>query len=372
MRIIFLSTMKGWRWGGSEELWSQAASRLQSAGNDVLVAVPDWPERAPQVAALTRLGIPIYASSFGKHRGLLRRAWRRAMHDPSKTPLWFKQFQPDLVVISQGHNSGGFNWARICKASRVPYAIIVQCNSEEWWFGETLPEALQAYRSASRVFCVSEANLQLLRLQLGDPLPNAEVVRNPFNVSTEVAPPWSSSADRWKIASVARLDPAAKGHDILLQTLALPQWKERPVEVNLYGSGPDEPVLRRLTQMFGLTDVHFRGHCSDVRSIWAGNHLLALPSRYEGLPLALVEAMWCARPAVVTDVGGNSELCVENITGFVAPAPTVNAFSQALERAWQSRERWQQMGIAARGMVEARIPRDPIQAFCDRLRNTVP
>ena len=68
--------------------------------------------------------------------------------------------------------------------------------------------------------------------------------------------------------------------------------------------------------MLQLKNVHFRGHVNDIRAIWEQNHLLVLPSRYEGLPLALVEAMWCGRPAVVTDVGGNAELCVGKRNGI--------------------------------------------------------
>ena len=96
------------------------------------------------------------------------------------------------------------------------------------------------------------------------------------------------------------MDLAAKGQDLLLQTLALPEWWDRPVELNLYGAGGHEPALRRLARMLQVKNVHFRGHVNNVRAIWEQNHLLVLPSRYEGLPLALVEAMWCGRP-----VGGD-------------------------------------------------------------------
>ena len=66
--------------------------------------------------------------------------------------------------------------------------------------------------------------------------------------------------------------------------------------------------------------------------IWAKEQILVLPSRQEGLPIALVEAMMAGRPAVVTDVGGNREVIDEGITGFIAEAPTVCAVSAALER----------------------------------------
>jgi len=95
--------------------------------------------------------------------------------------------------------------------------------------------------------------------------------------------------------------------------------------------------------------------------------MLVLPSRCEGLPLALVEAMWCSRPAVVTDVGGNAELCVDDETGFVAGAPTPGVFGQALERAWGRRHEWQFMGQQARRRAEELIPKDPVGDFCSQL-----
>jgi len=45
--------------------------------------------------------------------------------------------------------------------------------------------------------------------------------------------------------------------------------------------------MRRLATYLQLEKVHFRGHVTDINQVWADNHLLVLPSRYEGLPLAL-------------------------------------------------------------------------------------
>ena len=79
--------------------------------------------------------------------------------------------------------------------------------------------------------------------------------------------------------------------------------------------------------------------------------------------------MWCGRPAIVTDVGGNAELCVDNETGFVAPAPTVSSLADTLQRAWERREDWQRMGQAARARAESQIPRDPIALFAEKLKS---
>ena len=99
--------------------------------------------------------------------------------------------------------------------------------------------------------------------------------------------------------------------------------------------------------------------------------MLVLPSRYEGLPLALVEAMWCGRPAVVTDVGGNAEVCSDGETGFLSVAPTVELLDEALERAWAQRDNWQAMGRVARARAEKLIPRAPVEEFCRQLMESL-
>ena len=72
-----------------------------------------------------------------------------------------------------------------------------------------------------------------------------------------------------------------------------------------------------------------------------------MASRTEGTPLALVEAMLCGRPSVVSDVGGNLEWVVEPRNGFIAEAPSVRSFGAALERAWAARADWEAIGKAA-------------------------
>jgi glycosyltransferase involved in cell wall biosynthesis len=153
----------------------------------------------------------------------------------------------------------------------------------------------------------------------------------------------------------------------LLQILARPEWRERPIELNLFGEGPYEQSLRRLCGTLELKNVHFRGHVNNVRAIWEQNHLLVQPSRFEGVPITVIEAMLCGRPAVVTDVGRTAELCVDNETGFVAPSATLACFSEALQRAWEARTKWSRLGEAARARAENQIPKDPIGLFCAEL-----
>jgi glycosyltransferase involved in cell wall biosynthesis len=93
-----------------------------------------------------------------------------------------------------------------------------------------------------------------------------------------------------------------------------------------------------------------------------------LPSRQEGLPLVVVEAMLCGRPCLVTNVSGNPEHVLDGETGFLAGGPTVDEVDKALERAWHQRSQFPAMGLAAYHHIRTRVPQDPIGIFAERLR----
>jgi glycosyltransferase involved in cell wall biosynthesis len=367
VKFAFISTMHGASWGGSEELWSQTASRLKREGHDVLASVAYWLEDSKPMKELARIGVQL--ESHAHHQGSrVQRVRERLLWGGLKINARLKQFKPDLAVISQGENAGGFAWGQFFRAMSVPYVVIAQCNCDQWWFGEQTQEAIDYYCASRKTFCVADSNLELLRLQLGEILPNAEVVWNPFSVSADSGSPWPEGKTTWNVTCPARLHLSSKGQDLLLRTLAGPQWRDRPLELNLFGNGPDKLVLQKMVTALRLKNVHFRGHVPDMSLIWDHNHLLVLPSRYEGLPIILVDAMWSGRPAVVTDVGDNAKMCVDGETGFVASSPTVASVSEAMERAWMQRNAWKQMGHAARRKAESEIPRDPIAVFCEKLK----
>ena len=77
--------------------------------------------------------------------------------------------------------------------------------------------------------------------------------------------------------------------------------------------------------------------------------------------------MRCGRPAICTGVGGIPELLEDGKTGFLVPAPTITHVDEALERAWQNRQKLQSMGEAASKAVAVKLPADPIKTFADEL-----
>jgi len=278
--------------------------------------------------------------------------------------------KPDLVCFSDGMVMCRADWRLDCAKAGIPYVNLSQANNEGFWPSDhDVPSWRQALRGARACFFVSQANLELCERQIAERLPHAEVARNPFQVPWSQSPSWPSDAHGGlRVACLGRLEPSSKGQDLLLQVLALPKWKERSLHVNFYGKGYAADSVKSLARFLGVdTKVEFCGFAGDVEKIWREHQLLVLPSRYEGLPLALVEAMLCHRPAVVTNVGGSAEVVEDGVTGFLAPTPTVGDLDRAMERAWERRGELRQMGIRAGEAIRRLVPPDPAAVFADRL-----
>ena len=356
-------------WGGSEELWSQAATRLAAAGHTVRASVAHWQPTPDAVDKVRQSGVEITTRS--PRRTLLQRALVQLpgplTHRPTER-RWLSSPAPDLAVVSQGGYDDGLQWMEACLQLGIMYVAVVQANCDYWWPQDELASRLATvYREAARVFCVSSHNLRQLEYQIGESLPNARIVRNPVKVAATTDITWPDATDELRFACVARLDPASKGQDLLLRVLATDEWRNRKVFTSFYGAGTHRDALEGLTRYLALSNVRFVGQIHDVHEIWRDNHVLVLPSRFEGLPLALVEAMFCSRPAIVTNVGGNIEVCQDNVTGFVSEAATVTMLRDTMNRAWHARERLEMMGRAAKSSISARFPSDPIAAFVEEL-----
>jgi glycosyltransferase involved in cell wall biosynthesis len=255
------------------------------------------------------------------------------------------------------------------QAEGYKYAAIAHSAVVYWWPADDVAERLaESYEKASGAYFVSQANLDLSRRQFGTRLMHGKVVRNPFNVPYNAQPSWPKDTSReLRLACVGRLDVISKGQDVLLEVLALPHWRERKVRVSLIGEGPHERCLRRMAEQLGLTSIEFPGPTKDIEAVWAEHHALALPSRFEGMPLVVVEAMLCGRPCIATDVGGNRELIRDGENGFLAKASTVPLLDEALNRAWENRDRLKEMGCSAAKDVRRWVSQDPGEDFAREL-----
>jgi glycosyltransferase involved in cell wall biosynthesis len=255
------------------------------------------------------------------------------------------------------------------RAAGQKYAVIAEGAADFAWPDDEMAGRLaESYEGASGAYFVSQANLDLSRREFATPLRRARVIRNPFNVRYDARSAWPGDfSEGLLLACVGRLDVVTKGQDLVLEVLALPHWRERKVRMSLVGKGVNERVLRRRAEHLKLVGVEFMGYQNDIEEIWSRHHALVLPSRQEGMPLTLVEAMLCGRAGIVTDVGGNRELVRDGVNGFLAKAPTVELLDEAMNRAWESRGRLREMGCTAASDVRQWVSADPSEDFVREL-----
>lgn len=129
--------------------------------------------------------------------------------------------------------------------------------------------------------------------------------------------------------AAGRLDPVKDYPALLWAMIDLP----RPARLIIAGSGPVEPELRRLCFEFGLESrVQLLGFESDVLSWMQAANGFVLSSRWEGLPMSLLEAGACGLPAVATDVPGTREVLVNGSNGFLAAPGSSPALRAAMAR----------------------------------------
>ena len=373
-KVAFVSTMEGYAWGGSEELWSRAALDLRTQGLAVSASVREWKPLHARMRLLSEKGVGLWLRP--ENYPILKLGWQRIAHrGVSSTALEVRRMlratKPTLVIFSSGSPYPSIDLLELCMEKGIRFVTIGQANWDTNWIDdEHAARCRRGLSAAIRCYFVSKANLALTEKQLGCQLSNAEVVWNPFNIDYNSSPSWPAlgSNGEVRLACAARLDPPSKGQDILFEALSAPQWVGRNWRLYLYGEGPMRNVLERLVQHFGLSErVVFAGH-RPVEEIWASNHVLVMPSRAEGLPLAIVEAMLCARPVVATDVAGNSEVVEDGITGFLADAPTARSVRNAMERLWGNRAKIEAMGMAGAKKIRELVPPDPVGKFTDKIK----
>ena len=133
------------------------------------------------------------------------------------------------------------------------------------------------------------------------------------------------------VVSVGNLYPV-KGHQHLVDALALIATKYPRLHVAIAGRGGLEETLRSRAAELRLTDrVHLLGLRSDIPAILAAADVFALPSMSEGLPLALIEAMFAARPLVATAVGDVGVALDGGQAGVLVEPGNVHALAAALD-----------------------------------------
>ena len=175
------------------------------------------------------------------------------------------------------------------------------------------------------------------------------------SLMVSISQKFQATARAWtppRILSVGRV-VYQKGYDVALD--ALVSLKDLEWEWHIVGDGPHLDALRAMLEKYGLEDrVHFMGWeaANDVKLEYARANLFLHPSRHEGMPNAVLEAMASGLPVIATRIAGNEELVLDTITGLLVPNEDPAALGIALRQLLVETDRRHEMGMAARRRVE--------------------
>ncbi len=158
--------------------------------------------------------------------------------------------------------------------------------------------------------------------------------------------------ERTTVVFLGRLSHV-KGPDVLMRAVSTGVLEETNSQLVFLGGGNMEVSLREAARAIPAGRVRFEGFVPHGRvSEWLGaSDLLVLPSRSEGLPFALVEALSLGVPVVASNVGGIPELVKGGETGWLVPPEDVGALERALRSALSDPEALERMGRAGRRLV---------------------
>ncbi|NKI41671.1 glycosyltransferase family 4 protein [Streptomyces physcomitrii] len=301
--------------GGVARVVADLVRAQLAAGLDVRAACPEQGGLAP---SLRGLGSEVRAWEAGRDPGLA------VASEARRLARLVGEVRPDVV---HAHSAKAGLAARLAVRGRLPTVFQPHAWSFEAVTGTTAALARRweqyAARWSARVVCVSEAERRTglragvraawsvipngVDTDLFSPGPAALPAPGPRESGGRPGGSRPVDAPGPLVVCVGRLC-RQKGQDVLLD--AWPQMLRRlpGARLVLVGEGPAEERLRQAAAATGAgASVSFPGAVADPAPWYRAADLVVLPSRWEGMALAPMEAMACARAVVVTDVGGSRE-----------------------------------------------------------------
>jgi glycosyltransferase involved in cell wall biosynthesis len=351
-RVSVVLAESGKAVGGTERVVWELATRLPKSRFDVQVWLSTAPEVDEFAAALERSETAV--------RRLAEIDSRWDWRGMAATWQALRKARPELLHIHHVWPAADRYLSSLAAAAGVPRQVVT-----EHIVGRSHSPAQSALKRAElgrvdAITTVCGAVAESLVSDYGVARDRLRVVPNGADLPDEDAE--EAPARRYRDAMgvgfmrplwvcAARLEEQ-KGHDVLLDALAEVRRRGLEFVVALAGEGSLRASLEQRAAELGLTQqVHFLGQLEDVGPLLAAADTVVLPSRWEGLPLGLLEAMARARPVVASAVGGIPEVIEEGVNGRMVPAGNPVALADALEALHRKPDAALRMGRRAAASV---------------------
>ena len=312
--------------GGAERHVASLARILRTRGHEVSVACSTSGALDEQVR---REGIPV--ETFGDR--LVKRTADPAYRD------WLRQLvarvHPDLVHAHM-HASAV---AAADAVADTGHPLVITEHSEATWRDSTAwSQAARAYAQAGAVVAVSSCIADGLVTSAGVDPSRVHVIHNALTIPVQHRRPLRRSLPcRDMVGVVARLLPE-KGIDVFLRAAARVAARRPRTCFTVLGDGPERAALEQLASDLSIRSVvGFLGARDEATSAIGRLDILCVPSRSEGTPLVVLEAMAAGTPIVATNVGGIPEQVQHDREALLVDPDDDAALAAAVERLLEHR-----------------------------------
>jgi glycogen(starch) synthase len=343
MRVLVVSNQYAPAIGGIEVLLRQLCPALRDRGHEVSVLTSthrDAPDARSEID-----GIPVHR--VGLIQALMKRDPAGVARARRAAARVLDEVAPDVV---HGHDLGANLWVVMRAGSGVPVITTMHVGGLGTLEVSQLGPMTQLLCRTSWLTGVSQAVVDdAVRLvpELAD---RCSVIVNGVPPSPEPEPP---DPQGHRIVGAGRLAPE-KGFDVLLRALPAVLARHPSTELLLAGDGPCRQELETLLDELDIrAAVTMAGGVRHDRipGLLASANVVAIPSRYEGMPLIALEAAAAGRPLVATPSPGIAEVVVDGATGTLVPSEDPEAMAVALSDLLGDPARAATFGAAGRRRV---------------------
>ena len=344
-RVKVLLVESGRAVGGTERVLWELATRLPASRYEVRVWLSPASGVDELARALEEAGIPVDRVAEVDRRDDMRGMW--------DTWTRLRALAPDVLHIHHVWPAADRYLSMLASLAGVRNVVITEhitgqahSSGQRWLKRRELTSAAAVtavtgaiVESLVRDYGIERSIVRVVPNGADLPVPDREEPlarrwRERF-LATPIKPLW---------VAVGRIEPQ-KGHDVLFEALVPIVKAGLEFTLVIAGEGSRRSWLEQQAISLGLAPrVQFVGQVDEVGGLLAAADAVLLPSRWEGLPLVLLEAMVRARPVIASAVGGVPDVVEDGITGTLVPPADPAALAQALEQIHRKPDRAWRMG----------------------------
>ena len=344
MKVLLVSSNSGSRGGGEIYLHNLAAG-LAGLGHCVHALCSDAPsmdelaEKLSHFCAVSRAELP---NTYRRPTRCLGAAI--AFAQQGRISRLFQELNPDIVHINQQVAEDGLDLLLAARSSGIPFVSTIHIahsasllNARFGRLRDVVTRAVVRRVNTTHIAVAERARHDLIaRFGFLDTHQIKVVLNGVFlsqahDVRHRTRARWGVTPEEIVIGSVGRLEPQ-KAPDIALDIIAGLVGKGLAIRYIWIGDGPERTAFQRQANAVGMAScVNLDGWRNDVTSCLQGLDIFLMPSRFEGMPLALLEAMGAGLCCCVSDVGGMGEAIQHGLNGYLCAPSDVPKWCEQIE-----------------------------------------